>query len=531
MNPQQLWNMFAENQLVSGDKPENDHVFIPWYIRFIQGFAGWLAAIFIMVFFAIFFSFLFKKTTGGFVVTLGLLCSVAGYVIIRVKQNDFVDQLGMAFSLCGQLLFSFGLFFFLKINTTTGAFILGAYQLTLAWLIPQYAHRLLSTAFGLFALLVAVNSMGFYGIGTAFIAVLFSLVWIKENDWAKNYQKWEPIGLGIAFTIIFSSSFLISGKHLLRETYRHNTGWLFEHAELVSSLLVALVFLNLVFTLLKEYKIQLDSKTAILSFLAAAGLILISFKIYGISTGLLIVLVGFARQRILLIVLGIVSMLSFFSWYYYNLHATLLYKSIVLIVLGLAMMTAWFGFNYIYKIKSVKQSKKFKFKTINKNKWLGLITILATLVIINFNINKKETLIKTGEILLLKLAPADPRSIMQGDYMRLRFELANKIATAIREKDKQNTVPVYQQGKVIIEKDSDNIVSFVALFEDQALKPSQRLMPYKYRNGQVKFTTNAFFFQEGQASHFQQSEYGKFRMSEDGDILLVNMLDKDLKTL
>ncbi len=531
MSALQLWNLLSNNQMVSGDKPENDHVLIPWYIRFIQGFAGWLAAIFIMVFFAVFFSFLFKKPAGGLVVALGLLCSVAGYVIIRVKQNDFIDQLGMAFSLCGQLLFSFGIFFFLKINTTTGAFILGTYQLTLAWLIPQYAHRLLSTAFGLFALLVVVNSMGYYGIGTALTAVLFSLIWIKEKHWAENYQKWEPIGLGIAFTIIFSSSFLITGKHLLRETYRHNTGWLFEHAELVSSLLVSLVFLNLIFTLLKEYKTQLNSKTAILSFLAATGLILISFKIYGISTGLLIVLVGFARHRILLITLGIMSMLSFFSWYYYNLQATLLFKSIVLVVLGLILLVAWFGLNYIYKNKHAQQSKKFKLKSINKNKWLGLTTILATLVIININISKKEALIETGEVLLLKLAPVDPRSIMQGDYMRLRFDLANKIATVIRENNKNNTLPIYLQGRAIIAKDSNNIVSFVALFEDQTLKPSQRLMPYKYRNGQVKFTTNAFFFQEGQASHFQQSEYGEFKMSKDGDILLVNMVDKDLNIL
>jgi len=529
MNTQQLWENLAQQKIVSGDKPDNDHVLIPWYIRFIQGFAGWLAAIFIMAFLAIFFSFLFKKPTGGLVVALGLLCSVAGYVIIRAKQNDFIDQLGMAFSLCGQLLFSFGIFFFLKINTTTGAFILGVYQLVLAWLIPQYAHRLLSTAFGLFALLIGINLAGYYGIGTALIAVMFGFIWIKENNWSQHYQKWEPIGLGIAITIIFSSGFLIAGKHLLRETYQTHTGWLFEHAELVSSILVALVFINLIVTLLKEYKINFDSKTAILSFVAAAGLVLISFKIYGISTGLLIVLVGFARQRMILIVLGVFSIVSFFSWYYYNLHATLLFKSMVLVAMGFTMLASWLIFNYLYN--NNKPINTFKPHRINKHHWLGIATILTTLIVINFNINKKETLIETGEVLLLKLAPVDPRSIMQGDYMRLRFDLANEIAIEIRKLNEENTISQYYDGKAIVSKDENNIVSFIELYKDQSIEQNQRLMPYKYRNGMVKFTTNAFFFEEGQASHFQQAEYGQFKMSKDGEIILVHMVDKDLNVL
>ncbi len=531
MNTQQLWEKLTHQQIVSGDKPDNDHVLIPWYIRCIQGFAGWLAAIFIMAFLALFFSFLFKKPTGGLLVSLGLICSVVGYVIIRAKQNDFIDQLGMAFSLCGQILFSFGVFSYLKIDKTTAAFILGFYQLALAWLIPQYAHRLLSTAFGLFALLIAINLAGYYGIGTALIAVMFSIVWIKETNWSQHYQKWEPIGLGIALTIIFSSGFLITSKHLLRETYRTPTGWLFEHAELVSSILIALVFLNLIVTLLKEHKINFDSKTAILSFVAAAGLVLISFKIYGISTGLLIVLVGFARQRMVLIVLGVFSIVSFFSWYYYNLQATLLFKSIVLVAMGLSMLASWFVFNYLYKNNSNKSIIAFKIRGINKHQWLSIATIVITLVVINFNINKKETLIETGEVLLLKLAPVDPRSIMQGDYMRLRFGLANEIASEIRKLNETNTIPQYYDGKAIVSKAPNNIVSFIELYKDQLIEKNQRLMPFKYRNGIVKFTTNAFFFEEGQASHFQQAEYGEFKMSEDGEILLVHMVDKDLNIL
>ena len=532
MNNQNLWNQLIKNNLVTGEKPETDHQITPWYIRFLQGFAGWLAAVFIMAFFGTFFSFIFRQPTGGLVVSLGLICSVAGYVLIKLNRNDFIDHLGMAFSLSGQLLFAFGLFFFLNVGTTTGAFILGAYQLLLAWIVPQYTHRLLSTAFGLFAILIGLNSLGYFGIGTALVAVLFSFIWIKENDWGKHYITWEAIGFGAILTVIFSSGFLITGKYMLRDSFNINPGWLFEHAELLSSLLIALLFVNVVFILLKEYKVKFDSKTALLSYIAAIGLIIISFKIDGISVGLLIIFLGFARHRIVLIVFGAFTVISFFSWYYYNLQATLLYKSIVLMLLGIAMLVAWFVLKIIYKSDNHNTTNTYKLMPLKVTKRITVSTVFLILIAINFNIKEKEHLIANGEVLLFKLAPVDPRSLMQGDYMRLRFELANTLLKEIRETNKINNISRENHvGQVVVLKDEKNIVSFIAFYTGQELAENHRLIPYKYRNNSIQFTTNAFYFQEGQASHFQKSEYGEFKMSGSGDILLVHMVDKDLKTL
>ena len=525
-----IWNKLLEKNLVSGEKPEIDAVQIPWYIRFMQGFAGWLAALFIMGFFAVTFSFLFKRPSSGILMAVGILCSVGSYTIIRLQKNDFLDQIGMAFSLCGQLMFAIGLFFFADIEPEVGFFILGIYQLLLAWLIPHYAHRLLSTSFGILALLIGLNLNGFYGIGSALVAILFSFIWLKEHSWGKTREFWDAVGYGIAITIVFSSGFLLTGKYLFHETFREKESWLFNHAELISSLLIALVFVNLVVVLLKEYKIKFDTKTAILCLMAAAGLVLISFKIYGISTGLLLVLLGFARQRITLIVLGAVAVVSFFSWYYYNLQATLLFKSITLVVLGVVLLLAWFGINAIYGNKTDNKFKQLKFKMINKNKWLAAATVFIAIIAINININKKEDLIGNGDVLLFELAPVDPRSIMQGDYMRLRFDLARKIHDKLSVKNGNNSIPIHQ-GFVVIEKGDNQVVSLVDLFNNKKLKENQYMVPYKMRKNQVIFTTDAFYFQEGKASHYQKARYGQFRMSKSGEMILVNMVDKDFKVL
>ena len=41
----------------------------------------------------------------------------------------------------------------------------------------------------------------------------------------------------------------------------------------------------------------------------------------------------------------------------------------------------------------------------------------------------KERIKTNGERIFLALAPVDPRSLMQGDYMALRFEIATHIST------------------------------------------------------------------------------------------------------
>ena len=55
---------------------------------------------------------------------------------------------------------------------------------------------------------------------------------------------------------------------------------------------------------------------------------------------------------------------------------------------------------------------------------LGALIVLASL---NVSILGKERLKRDGQVTYLELAPRDPRSLMQGDYMALRFRLAQDI--------------------------------------------------------------------------------------------------------
>ena len=58
---------------------------------------------------------------------------------------------------------------------------------------------------------------------------------------------------------------------------------------------------------------------------------------------------------------------------------------------------------------------------------LALLLLLPVLGYLNLGILSKESLKANGETILLELAPRDPRSLLQGDYMALNYRLHNEL--------------------------------------------------------------------------------------------------------
>lgn len=165
------------------------------------------------------------------------------------------------------------------------------------------------------------------------------------------------------------------------------------------------------------------------------------------------------------------------------------------------------------------------------------IVLLATvfiLGIVNWSIIGKETHLAEGRIVYLELAPVDPRSLMQGDYMALRFNIGNAVHDAL---PKAETYRGWRQavdasdGQVVVHLDTRQVGSFKGLDTNQALAGDEMRLRFRVRDGEVKFATNAFFFQEGHAKYYAPAKYGQFRVDDQGELLLVAMVDKDLKRL
>jgi uncharacterized membrane-anchored protein len=160
---------------------------------------------------------------------------------------------------------------------------------------------------------------------------------------------------------------------------------------------------------------------------------------------------------------------------------------------------------------------------------LALAAGLLVLVVVNWSIMKREQLLTDGRLVLLELAPVDPRSLMQGDYMALRFKITNDAFPnsrwGLRSPLKREAEPNYpRDGHLVVTLDEHGVGHFQRIARaGETVTASEILLRYRIRNDQVKFATNGYFFEEGQAQAFENARYGAFRVAANGDMILTAM--------
>lgn len=174
--------------------------------------------------------------------------------------------------------------------------------------------------------------------------------------------------------------------------------------------------------------------------------------------------------------------------------------------------------------------------------WAGLALVLVT---INMSILTKERLLRDGTVLRLALAPVDPRSLMQGDYMALSFALARD---AFRARDALSDGPVEvvtrrpnddndfwthnEQGELIVTRAADGTATFTRFARPGApLAVGEHVLRYRVRDGRLRVATDAWFFEEGQGDVYAAAKFGEFRVAPNGESILIEMLDAQLQPL
>lgn len=161
-------------------------------------------------------------------------------------------------------------------------------------------------------------------------------------------------------------------------------------------------------------------------------------------------------------------------------------------------------------------------------KIIALATLIIALFVVNWSIYEKQQILENGQIVFLKLAPIDPRSLMQGDYMALQFEIANQIRAELKDNDQNQHNNKLKDGFVSVQLDERGVASFVSIGVKN-ITPQTISLQFRIRKGRVKFATNAYFFEEGSAKNLERAKYGKFRVSQNGELLLVTLHDNNLK--
>lgn len=155
---------------------------------------------------------------------------------------------------------------------------------------------------------------------------------------------------------------------------------------------------------------------------------------------------------------------------------------------------------------------------------LFIVVSLGIFVVFNYAIYQKEQVKANGETVLLALAPVDPRSLMQGDYMRLRYAVERGISHELASQQKK-------RGEMVIALDANHIGSFVRFHDGEALQPGEKLLHYHNDYGNIRIVPNSFMFQEGHAKIYQRAKYGEFKFDNSGNPILIGLADDKLRPL
>lgn len=209
--------------------------------------------------------------------------------------------------------------------------------------------------------------------------------------------------------------------------------------------------------------------------------------------------------------------------FYYQLTWPLATKALVLVVAG--VLTG--GLAALGKRSNATETTSANHPTGRAHNTLGRgwalgLGLLATLLLANGAIWQNETLIRDGRPVYVSLAPVDPRSLLQGDYMALRFDTDRVVLPPPADPS-----PVYLVFKV----DARGVASAVRQHRGEQLQADELIMRMARQRGGWMLVTDAFHFKEGEAQRWAGARFGEFRVQASGRALLVGLRGAALEPL
>ena len=246
--------------------------------------------------------------------------------------------------------------------------------------------------------------------------------------------------------------------------------------------------------------------------------------------------------------------------FYYQLSIPLLYKGVLLVSFAVifAIVTLFLHARY----KAPSQSAVENHSVFKAPIWLVGVFVIALLGAVNYKVQQFEDVLATGKPIVLKIAPVDPRSLMQGDYMILNYAIlsefqqsqvlpesnesleSNESIDTLESNETTETTettgidessPSGNKAYILVHLDKNHVATFC---EAQSEIPTDFkhctpnvYLPIRYNGSwHPKLPSQDYFFAEGKGEYYAQAEYAEYRF-KDGILLLARLLDKDLKGL
>jgi hypothetical protein len=327
------WALLREQGIVQAEQPSYENVDSPWYVKVLLAFSGWLAAIFILGFIGLAFTFVFKDSAVAAIV--GVFMIFGAFAMLRIAANEFVEHMGLAVSMVGQILLSYAI---LDISQDKAAawLLITVVQGALVMLMPSFVHGVVSSFVAGIALSIAFSEMHIPYLIGGLIMLSTSFCWINEFRYPQHIKKIRAIGYGLVLALISLKATTLFSYRVFGEF--SSSRYEFWAQPWLGEVLLGVATLYVAWSILQRYEQPLTSRLSITSLWATLVVCVLSVSIQGITVGIVIICLGQLCKNRVLLGLGISSLLFYISLYYYLLDKTLMDKSKSLFVIGLTLL-------------------------------------------------------------------------------------------------------------------------------------------------------------------------------------------------
>lgn len=290
----------------------------PWFIAALQGIAGWLAGIFLLVFIAMIVE---PDSTAGLVVCGAVLLASAWGLYYAGRNAVFLDQFALALSIAGQFALAAAVVKDVKMGVAVAALLL-LLQCVVFGIMPNKIARTLAAFFASIAWIYMVRLFLRPGHD--------NLLFADDNflfESARLGGASVPVGWVVTWApLIFATWWLVR-----RETSWMATGARVFARPLLSGLLLGLALGGIVTEPLSLFALGVQEMGVPFSLWSLFPLLSISLAVY-------VAHCAFRVQSYAVLGLAIVAALVHLSRFYYLYGTTLMWKSALMLLVGAALL-------------------------------------------------------------------------------------------------------------------------------------------------------------------------------------------------
>ncbi|QQE73973.1 GDYXXLXY domain-containing protein [Brevibacillus composti] len=208
---------------------------------------------------------------------------------------------------------------------------------------------------------------------------------------------------------------------------------------------------------------------------------------------------------------------------YYDLLWSLLHKSISL--LGLSLL--FFGVSFWLDQRQKSLPDRQERAIFSRRRIALLLVILLQFGMIGYQVWNSEAILAHGKTVKLELAPVDPRSLLQGDYVQLSYAIS-RIDEVVDERQSARV-------RVVLRKGEDDVYVYSGYHQvegrwNQAYQPAPDDVIINGRavgGDRVAYGIENFFVPEGTGLDVERSaNYAYVRIGESGDAIVERLAEE-----